>query len=283
MLEEEKGQHLVKEALFLDIDGVIAPYFFDGETVEDRIESSNGSFFSLLPMIGIYKSVASWLSGLDPQNTFWSSSWCSMSNDINDSLGIDRFQELDYPSTLSSGWKKDFVEKKVQELHELHPELETVIVADDDPYFIETPKGVSAKYVIVMRNKGIYVDPRRSGGDAIESEMVSDEFKIDGDGFLEPGTFEIKECTHDEEVKKYISVDGCGCFPAMSSKLGSYRGVKMITVGDVIDSSSRIFHFLYDTPGVEVGLYDIDGEKCIVTRIRFNSVGYPCIAVEESA
>lgn len=137
--------HFDPMVVFLDIDGAISPY-------THRFDKEKGASVNVPPAYdftyylgGLNMPLASHtvdlLQSLSANQAVWSSSWGEMSNDFNEDLEMPLF---DYTMKKRPGYTKA---KAMEDFLEAHPEIEEVILVEDEPYRFNHPAGVEVGVV----------------------------------------------------------------------------------------------------------------------------------------
>lgn len=137
--------HFDPIVVFLDIDGAISPY-------TRRFDKEKGISVDVPPVYdftyylgGLNMPLASHtvglLKSLSANQAVWSSSWGEMSNDFNEELEIPLF---DYTMKKQPGYTKA---KAIEDFLDYHPEIEKVILVEDEPYRFHHPAGVEVGVV----------------------------------------------------------------------------------------------------------------------------------------
>lgn len=137
--------HFDPMVVFLDIDGAISPY-------THRFDKDKGVSVDVPPAYdftyhlgGLNMPLASHtvdlLQSLSANQAVWSSSWGEMSNDFNEELEMPLF---DYTMKKQPGYTKA---KAIEDFLDDHPEIEKVILVEDEPYRFHHPAGVEVGVV----------------------------------------------------------------------------------------------------------------------------------------
>lgn len=116
-------------AVFLDIDGVVAP-----DPLQDpyRYELPDTATF-LQPMVPVRLPVIDWLRRNHAARLLWASSWCSQALTLTEAVGGGPVESvIDERGTLS---KKDSVTEYLLN----HPEVIRAVICEDEPYIIDDP------------------------------------------------------------------------------------------------------------------------------------------------
>ena len=131
--------------VFLDIDGAISPYTrrFDkeeGVSVDVPLAYDFTYYLGGLNM-PLASHTIHLLRSLSANQAVWSSSWGEMSNEFNEELDLPLF---DYTMKKQPGYTKA---KAMEYFLDNHPEIEKVILVEDEPYRFHHPEGVDVEII----------------------------------------------------------------------------------------------------------------------------------------